>query len=155
VIDIELGETMTTRPTRKPAALEAASMSKAISPKTFLFNSNEIRVVMIDGEPWWVASDLARSLGRRDADNVTRGLDDDERSKTLVMTAGGRQLMTIVSEPGLYRLVMRSRTTPAKLFIRWLTRNVLPQLRRSGSLNIEIDAVGVSLARGLARVSAA
>lgn len=99
----------------------------------FNYGDAEVRVVQIDGEPWWVASDIARVLGYRDAYNLTRGLDDDERGTHTLRTPSGDQEMTIVCESGLYSAILRSRVERAADFRRWVTREVLPQIRWTGS----------------------
>lgn len=90
-----------------------------------------IRVVRDeDGEPWFVAKDVLDVL---DLDKTAlRKLDEDEKGVDSIHTPGGEQQMTIVSEPGFYKLVMRSRKPEAKAFQRWVTHEVLPALRREG-----------------------
>lgn len=83
-----------------------------------------------DGEPSFVAKDVLAVL---DLDRTaTRKLDDDEKGVDSIHTPGGDQQVTTVTEPGLYKLVMRSRKPEAKAFQRWVTHEVLPALRRSG-----------------------
>lgn len=86
-----------------------------------------------NGEPWFVAKDVCDALGIR-TDTVRSILESDEVGETnpnSIGVAGGRAPL-IVSEPGLYRLVMRSRKPEAKAFQRWVTHEVLPALRREG-----------------------
>lgn len=86
-----------------------------------------------DGEPWFVAKDVCAALGIR-TDTVRSILESDEVGETnpnSIGVAGGRAPL-VVSEPGLYRLVMRSRKPEAKAFQRWVTHEVLPALRREG-----------------------
>ena len=84
----------------------------------------------VDGEPSFVAKDVLAVL---DLDRTaTRKLDDDEKGVDSIHTPGGDQQVTTVTEPGLYKLVMRSRKPEAKAFQRWVTHEVLPALRRSG-----------------------
>lgn len=93
----------------------------------------EVRAFAEDGEPMFVARDLCDALGiDRYRDAVAR-LDDDERGSVLVDTPGGKQNMAAVTEPGFYKLVMRSRKPEAKAFQRWVTHDVLPALRRDGA----------------------
>lgn len=87
---------------------------------------------MIDGCEWWVAADIARLLGFRDAANMVRRLDDDEGGTHLVSTPSGYQEMTIISESGLFTAIIRSRRPEAKPFRRWVTGHVLPSIRRYG-----------------------
>ena len=86
-----------------------------------------------NGEPWFVAKDVCDILGI-DTNHLGESLDSDEMN-TLRITEGntrGNPNKTIISEPGLYRLVMKSRKPEAKEFQRWVTHDVLPQIRRTG-----------------------
>lgn len=94
---------------------------------THQFQAEQVRVLEIDGEPWFVASDVARILGYRDAANLCRRLDDDDRGTRSVSTPGGEQRMTVVSEPGLYAAVLGSQVPGARDFKRWVTHEVLPR----------------------------
>lgn len=103
-------------------------------PQPFDFNGQAVRVVTIDGEPWFVAADAAAILGFKDAYYLTRGLDDDETAPHILGDAVGReQEMTIISESGLYSAILRSRVEGAKAFKRWITREVIPAIRKTGS----------------------
>jgi len=97
------------------------------------FHGAALRVVELDGDIWFVASDLAKTLGYRDAEKLTRILDDDHKGTRIVGTPGGDQEMTVVSEPGMYRAVMRSQRAEAKDFERWVIGEVLPAIRKTGS----------------------
>ena len=82
------------------------------------------------GEPWFVAKDVCDILGMSNATVALQSLDDDELAK---FNLGGQHgEANIISEPGLYRLIMRSRKPEAKEFQRWVTHEVLPQIRRTG-----------------------
>lgn len=84
------------------------------------------------GAPAFVAKDVCLALGIGKYRDAVSTIDDDERGSVLVDTPGGRQQMTTVTEPGFYKLVMRSRKPEAKAFQRWVTHEVLPALRRDG-----------------------
>lgn len=99
----------------------------------FDFNGQAVRVVELDGEPWFVASDVAKILGYESSYYLTRGLDEDEKGAHIVGTPGGDQEMTIISESGLYSAILRSRVDGAKAFKRWITREVIPAIRKTGS----------------------
>jgi len=101
--------------------------------QTFNFNVLPVRVVMIDGQPWFVAVDVALILGYRNSPDATRLLDEDEKGTQIVRTPGGAQEVGIISESGLYNLVMRSRRDEAKPFRKWVTSEVLPTIRQTGS----------------------
>lgn len=91
-----------------------------------------IRTLTEDGEPWFVASDIAKALGYRMASDMNRRLDDDEKGTRSVRTPGGAQEMTVISEAGLYGAVLGSKLPEAKAFKRWVTHEVLPAIRRDG-----------------------
>lgn len=85
------------------------------------------------GAPAFVAKDVCLALGIGKYRDAVSTIDDDERGSVLVDTPGGKQQMTTVTEPGFYKLVMRSRKPEAKAFQRWVTHEVLPALRRDGA----------------------
>ena len=123
----------------------------------FDFEGADVRIVTRDGEPWWVAADVARPLGFDRTSNMLRMLDEDEKGAHKVSTPGGAQEMAILSESGLYAAILRSRQPDAKRFKRWVTHEVLPAIRRrvrgldgheSASvevgLSLEIDDDGIA-----------
>lgn len=86
-----------------------------------------------EGEPWFVLKDCMSILDLGNPTETVKMFDDDEFSTTEVIDSiGRRQQAYIISEPGLYRLVMRSRKPEAKEFQRWVTHEVLPQIRKTG-----------------------
>ncbi len=98
----------------------------------FDFESHDVRVVIDqDGEPLFVAADLLSTL-HLDRKALER-LDDDEKGVSSIHTPGGMQEMTVVSESGLFNLVLGSRKPEAKRFKRWVTHEVLPSIRKTGS----------------------
>lgn len=99
---------------------------------TFQFHTHTIRIVQRDGEPWFIASDVAAALGYRDASNAARCLADHQKGTHNLSTLGGAQSVTIVNESGLYRLVLRSRKPEALAFSDWVTGEVLPSIRKTG-----------------------
>lgn len=84
------------------------------------------------GEPMFVAADVAKALGYGDATHMTRRLDEDEKGLRSVETLGGKQTMTVITEPGLYSAIMGSKLPTAREFKRWVTHEVLPAIRRTG-----------------------
>ena len=95
----------------------------------------EVRTVMQNGEPWFVAADVCKAL---DVDRTaTRRLDDDEKDVHSTHTLGGVQDITIVNEPGLYSLVLGSRKPEAKAFKRWITHEVIPSIRKHGMYAVD------------------
>ena len=101
----------------------------------FTYQDAQLRVVTIDGEPWFVAGDAARMLGYRDAHNLARRLDDDEKGTHSLSTPGGTQQVGIISESGLYSAILGSQVEKAKEIKRWVTGTVLPEIRKTGGYN--------------------
>lgn len=100
----------------------------------------ELRIIKDEqGEPWFVASDIAKALGYRDAANLTRRLDDDEKGTHSVSTPSGNQQMTVITEAGLYTAILGSKIPEAKAFKRWITHEVLPAIRRDGGYMLAKD----------------
>lgn len=92
----------------------------------------EVRVVMVNGEPWWVANDVCAMLDIANNRDALARLDDDEKGVALIDTPGGPQEMGIVNEAGLYNLILGSRKPEAKAVKRWVTHEVLPAIRKHG-----------------------
>lgn len=122
-------------------------MNTTTAPTVFQFHTHEVRTIVKAGEPWFVASDVAKALDYRDAEVAARHLDDDEKavhpigvpSKKGVIsndTLGGGQKMTVINESGLYALVLRSRKPEARKFAKWVTSEVLPAIRKTGSYSL-------------------
>ncbi len=95
-------------------------------------NQHEIRTVIRDGEPWFVAKDICDILELTDVSQTVQSLDDDEKGTYSIRTLGGNQRMSVVSESGLYALVFKSRKPEAKAFRKWVTSDVLPAIRKTG-----------------------
>jgi prophage antirepressor-like protein len=102
------------------------------------FNSKQVRVIKIDGEHWFVAKDLCNILEIKNVSDSLSRLDDDEKDIALTDTPGGKQEMAIVSESGMYALVLSSRKPEAKSFRKWVTSELLPTLRKTGSYHLTI-----------------
>ena len=85
-----------------------------------------------DGEPWWVAKDVCNILEIDNSRQATSYLDNDEKDVISNDTPSGIQSMTVISEAGLYSLILRSRKPEAKAFKRWITHDVLPTIRKTG-----------------------
>lgn len=100
----------------------------------FQFHTHQVRIFPSDdGESFFaVAADVARALGFRDAQDMVRCVDDEDKGYTEVRTPGGEQRMLTVSESGIYAATFRSRKDSAKAFRRWVTAEVLPSIRRTG-----------------------
>lgn len=129
-------------------------MSGAV--EIFDFEEQAVRLVLIEADqskgthlvrtlqsdPWWVASDIAKALEYRNATDMCRMLDDDQKGIRLVDTLGGEQRMTIVNESGMWTCVLRSDKPAAKRFRRWLTAEVLPTLRQTGRFEMGSTPAG-------------
>lgn len=100
----------------------------------FAFDDAAVRVITIGAEPWFVAADVLTAL-ELDRKALER-LDDDEKGVNSIHTPGGRQDMVTINEPGLYSLIMGSRKSNAKRFKKWVTSEVLPAIRKTGSYSI-------------------
>ncbi len=111
----------------------------------FQFEGRSVRVLMIDGNPWWVAFEICSILGISNGRDAVSRLDDDEKT-TVVITdslinqgfsnnAPGTKI-TIINEPGMYSLVLTSRKQEAKTFKRWVTHDVIPSIRSKGSYEV-------------------
>lgn len=92
-----------------------------------------IRTLLINGEIWFVASDIATALDYRMASDMTRFLDDDEKATHNLRTPYGEQNFTIINESGLYSAILKSRKPEAKTFKKWVTSEVLPSIRKTGT----------------------
>ena len=99
----------------------------------FEYGESKVRVVIKNGEPWFVARDVCDILKHTNSRVAVDRLDDDEKGVSKVYTPGGLQEMTVVSESGLYTLVLTSNLPEAKRFKKWVTSEVLPQIRKTGT----------------------
>lgn len=109
----------------------------------FTYGDSSLRVVEIDSQPWFVAKDVCGILELAHTHSSLRLLDEDEKGVHSMHTPSGNQEMTVISEPGLYSLILRSRKPEAKAFKRWVTHEVLPSIRRHGMYATEsvVDAM--------------
>jgi anti-repressor protein len=98
----------------------------------FRFENQQVRTIIRDNNPWFVAKDVCEVLGHTNSRVATERLDEDEKGVSKVYTPGGEQEMTVINESGLYALVLTSNIPKAKVFKRWITHEVIPQIRKSG-----------------------
>lgn len=102
-----------------------------------IFNSEEfgdIRTITVDNEPWFVGIDVAKSLGYANPKNaVPKHVSEEDKLNTQIEYAGQRREVTIINESGLYSLIFGSKLESAKRFKRWVTSEVLPAIRKTGS----------------------
>lgn len=100
----------------------------------FVFHGQEVRTVTINNEPWFVGKDVADILGYSKSRNaIALHVDEEDALKQGIPTSGGIQDMIIINESGLYSLILSSKLPQAKEFKRWVTREVLPQIRQQGA----------------------
>ncbi len=111
-----------------------------IITRTFQTNT-EVRAFEEDGVVWFVAADIAKALGYRDAHNMTRMLDEDEKGTRIVSTPAGLQEMTVINESGLYHATLKSRRPEARAFRKWVTSEVLPAIRKTGRYEAQPEPV--------------
>ena len=91
-----------------------------------------VRAVTLGGEPWFVAADVCRALGLGNSSDVIKRLDEDERTLVSIEGASNGLPVNAVNEPGLYALILGSRKPEAKAFKRWITHEVIPEIRKTG-----------------------
>lgn len=99
--------------------------------QTFSYGTQQVRTVIRSGEPWWVLADVCKALELTNPRIVAERLDDDEKRKSDLRLPGGDTW--IINEPGLYSVILRSDKPQAKSFKRWITHEVLPSIRKTGS----------------------
>jgi anti-repressor protein len=102
----------------------------------FPANGQQIRTILRDDEPWFVGRDACDALALTNHRSSLALLDEDERDVHTVDSPSGQQEYTIISESGLYSLILRSRKKEAKRFKRWITHEVLPAIRKTGSYGV-------------------
>ncbi|MCM3212743.1 phage antirepressor [Bacillus licheniformis] len=100
--------------------------------KVFNYQDQQVRTVVKDNEPWFVAKDVCSVLEIKNNRDALARLDEDEKGVVLTDTLGGTQELTAVNEPGLYSLILGSRKPEAKQFKRWITHEVIPTIRKTG-----------------------
>ena len=140
---------------REGGATPVCALPALIDP--LRFEGKPVRVVIQDDEPWFVAADVCRILEIEHAGSALRVLDQDEKGVRDMHTLGGDQKLSIISEPGLYKLIGRSRKPEAKRFDRWVRHEVLPSIRRTGGYVVAApeESPEIVMARGLLAAQAA
>ncbi len=105
--------------------------------QVFEYQNNKVRTVDVDGEAWFVLKDVCDVLHMDTSKlkQVADRLDDDEKGRYSVPTPGGEQATWIINESGLYHVILRSDKPEAAPFRRWVTNDVLPAIRKTGSYN--------------------
>jgi len=103
----------------------------------FNYDSKEVRTVLIDGVPYWVAKDVCEILKLVNVSMALDGLEEDEKGISKVDTLGGIQNLSIITESGLYSLVIRSNRPEARKFRKWITSEVIPSIRKTGHYGVK------------------
>ena len=106
----------------------------------FSFQEQKVRIMVNDAGTWFCAIDCCRVLQIVNSRDAMKNLDEDEVSSVDNTDAGLQRKVNFVSEPGLYKLIMRSRKPEARAFQRWVTHEVLPQIRQTGGYSPETTA---------------
>ena len=107
-------------------------MSKELQVFKYM-ETHEIRTVVVDGEVWFVGKDIADALGYSNPQKAIREhIDEEDKGVNEMDTPGGKQMLTVVNESGMYSLIFSSKLPTAKEFKHWVTSEVLPSIRKSG-----------------------
>lgn len=121
----------------------------AVVLRSFSFEQHPVRTLLRDGEPWFVAADVCAVLGYTNASKaIADHLEADDRSNEQLDRSRMGSKAVIISEAGLYALVLRSRKPAARKFAKWVTRDVLPSIRKTGAyrpVNLEPSATAAQL----------
>lgn len=97
-----------------------------------------VRTLSMDGNPWFVGKDVATALGyAKPTDAVRKHVDSEDRGVSKTETPSGEQDVVIINESGLYSLILSSKLPKARAFKRWVTSEVLPTLRKTGSYSVK------------------
>ncbi|MFT8471179.1 Bro-N domain-containing protein [Acetobacter persici] len=102
----------------------------------FSFEEHAVRVLTRNGEPWFVLTDVCSVLDISNSRDASNRLDEDEKGVVTTDTLGGPQEMSIINESGLYNLIFTSRKPEARRFRKWVTGEVLPAIRKTGSYGL-------------------
>lgn len=106
--------------------------------QNFNFSGQEVRIITINNEPWFIGKDVADILGYSNSrKTLSDHVDDEDKGVTKSDTLGGNQNITIINESGLYSLILKSKKAEAKQFKRWVTSEVLPTIRKHGAYNAQ------------------
>ena len=106
--------------------------------QVFNYQSSHVRTVIMDNDIWFVAKDVCDILDINNISQAMSRLDDDEKNTIILNEGIGNPEKSIVNEPGLYSLILGSRKQEAKQFKRWVTHEVLPSIRKTGTYSIQV-----------------
>ena len=119
-------ETVTSTPTAIPSSTTSASSVQIFNNPEF----GDVRVVMQDGEPWFVGKDVADKLGYAQTSNMMKRIDTEDFMSSIL--DGMNMKSILINESGLYSAIIGSKLPSAKKFKRWVTSEVLPTIRKTG-----------------------
>jgi prophage antirepressor-like protein len=111
---------------------ETSDLKVQIQVAPFNFNGSEVRMEIINDEPWFLAKDICSILSLDNVSKALEGLDEDELTLLKIMSGGQNREMYALNESGMYSLILRSRKPEAKVFKKWVTSEVLPSIRKYG-----------------------
>jgi prophage antirepressor-like protein len=106
----------------------------------FSFENKKVRMTLIDGQEWWVGKDVCDALGHSNNRKAITRLEDYEKLTYPLVTSGQTRQVWLVNESGVYSLALTSRTDKAKSFKKWLTTEILPQIRKTGGYGGNAEA---------------
>ncbi|SOB48619.1 BRO-like protein [Lactococcus piscium] len=119
--------------------------------QNFNFSGQDVRIITINNEPWFIGKDVADILGYSNSRKaLSDHVDDEDKGVTKSDTLGGNQNITIINESGLYSLILKSKKPEAKQFKRWVTSEVLPTIRKHGAYMTNEKAQDILHGNGLA-----
>lgn len=117
------------------------SIATSVATESFSFENFPVRAINRNGEIWFVAADVCAVLDIKNPSDAIKALDDDEYTSFNLGYSGirGNPNVNIINESGLYALILRSRKPEAKRFRKWVTSEVLPAIRKTGSYSLTIS----------------
>lgn len=115
--------------------------------QNFNFNNLQVRTVLIESEPWFVVADVAKVIEATNPTDLAKLVDDEDKSR---QSLGSGSPKNIINESGLYQILLRSNNRNAKPFRKWVTREVLPTIRKHGAYMTDSKAQDVLSGNGLA-----
>lgn len=103
---------------------------------------SDVRTVLIDGEPWFAATDITRILGYKNCSKaIADHVDEEDKGITKCATAGGMQNLTVMNESGVFSLILQSKMPDARRFKRWVTAEILPTIRKTGGYVLDEEEI--------------
>ncbi len=130
-------------------------MNKQSQIQTYKFNDKDVRMMLINDEPYFIGNDVAKILGYSNYRKaVLTHVDSDDKLRSQIGYAGQNRNVTMINESGLYSLILSSKLPDAKKFKHWVTSKVLPSIRKTGSYNIKQNTPSYQIADSIERAKA-